>query len=203
MYRPRAFVMDDRAVLLAVMRSHPFATIAVADEGGVQFAYAPVLVDEDGLRFHLARANPVTAQAGGAALAIAFHGPDAYISPDWYVTEHLVPTWNYMTVEVRGTARKLTRIELRNLLDHLSTEHEVPLAPKRPWTLDKLPETRTDALMNGIEGYAVNFENVTGKFKLSQDKSADDISNVIAALEACGDDGSLAIARAMRGYAKA
>lgn len=203
MYRPRAFVMDDRAVLLAVMREHPFATIAAVKDGAVQFAYAPMMVDEDGLRFHLARANPVAGLADGAALAITFRGPDAYISPDWYVTEHLVPTWNYIAVEARGVARKQTRDELRTLLNDLSAEHETPLAPKRPWTMDKLPAQRADAMMNAIVGFAVNFESVLGKFKLSQNRSAEDISSVIAALEARGDARSLAIARAMREYAKA
>ncbi|HET7335969.1 MAG TPA: FMN-binding negative transcriptional regulator [Rhizomicrobium sp.] len=96
-----------------------------------------------------------------------------------------------------------TRDELRTLLDDLSAGHETPLSPKKPWTMDKLPAQRADAMMNAIVGFAVNFESVLGKFKLSQDKSADDISNVIAALEARCDTGSLAIARAMREHTKA
>jgi transcriptional regulator len=33
-----------------------------------------------------------------------FHGPHAYISPQWYVQQHTVPTWNYAAVHVYGNA---------------------------------------------------------------------------------------------------
>lgn len=203
MYRPSAFVVDDAAVLHAAIRERIFATIALAGEGGVHFAYAPVVLDTDAgksgnLRFHLARGNRVAALADGALLSFSFLGPDAYISPDWYESTAMVPTWNYIAVEASGVARKLKRDELRALLTDLSAAEEEKLSPKKPWTLDKLPEPCMDSLLNGIEGFAVRLEMLAGKFKLSQDKKPEDIAGVIAALEARGDAASLAIAKAMR-----
>jgi transcriptional regulator len=201
MYRPAAFVVDDVAVLHAAIRMRVFATIAIAHEGRAQFAYAPVVLDDAGkfgtLRFHLARGNPVVALADGARLSFSFVGPDAYVSPDWYESQAMVPTWNYIAIEANGIACKLKREELRQLLIDLSQAEEEKLLPKKPWTIDKVPEQRIDALLSAIEGFAVPLETLHGKFKLSQDKKAADIAGVIAALEARGDATSIAMAKAM------
>ena len=56
MYRPRAFVEDDVAVLRDFIRKRAFATVALAIEGRIHFAYTPVILDADGLgneKFHL------------------------------------------------------------------------------------------------------------------------------------------------------
>lgn len=200
MYRPAAFVVDDVAALHGVIRARVFATIALAHDG-IHFAYAPVVLDGGGefgvLRFHLARANPVCALADGNPLSFSFIAADAYVSPDWYESEGMVPTWNYIAIEASGIARKLNREELRRLLIDLSAQEEEKL-PKAPWTLDKIPETRIEALLNGIEGFSVPLDALHGKFKLSQDKKPADIAGVISALERRGDAASVAVARAMR-----
>jgi predicted FMN-binding regulatory protein PaiB len=61
------------------------------------------------LRAHIAKANDqVDALSSGAETLIVFQGPEAYITPSWYVSkrEHgrVVPTWNYAVVQARNTA---------------------------------------------------------------------------------------------------
>jgi transcriptional regulator len=201
MYRPRAYAIDDVAVLHAALRARSFATIAAEVEGAVRFAYAPLLVDAapepfGSARFHLARGNPL-AGCDGAHLRIAVLVADAYVSPDWYVTGAFVPTWNYIAVEGAGRARMLDDAALRRLVVDLSAEHEDQLRPKPPWTIGKIAEERMAALLNGIRGFVLSFDTLEGKFKLSQDKAPDDIAGVIAGLNARGDPASLAVARAM------
>ena len=202
MYRPRAFVVDDLPVLHGIIHTRVFATIAIVDEGVVRFAYAPVVLDADGglgtIRFHLAHANPVVALADGARMAVTFIGPDAYVSPDWYDSEGLVPTWNYIAVEGVGVARKMDEQVLDQLLQDLSEQEEAKLEPKAPWTLDKLAPGKRAALLQAIAGFELSFETLKGKFKLSQDKKPADINGVIRALEARDDLASLAVAAAMR-----
>jgi transcriptional regulator len=202
MYRPRAFTIDDVPALHGIIRKRAFATIAAVIDGAVQFAYAPVVVDPQagargGIRFHLARANPL-AGLDGAHVRLSFLGPDAYVSPDWYETPGYVPTWNYIAVEGEGVAKRLKQQELRALLVDLSAAQEEPLRPKPPWTLDKLPEERIATLLGAIEGFSLAFDTLEGKFKLSQDKKQQDVAGVIAGLEARGDAASLAVAAAMR-----
>jgi transcriptional regulator len=203
MYRPSAFAVDDVAVLHDVMRGRTFATIAAIRNGAVHFAYAPVIVDADGalgaVRFHLARGNPLADMADGARVRISVMGPDAYVSPDWYRATVTVPTWNYIAVEGEGAVRRQSRAELRRLVVDLSAQEEAKLAPKQPWLIDKVPPPRQEALLNGIVGFSLPFARLEGKFKLSQDKTPEDIDGVIAGLEARGDAASLAVAKAMRG----
>ncbi len=202
MYRPRAFTIDDARTLHEIIHKRAFATIAAVIDGAVQFAYAPVALDpaagaRGGIRFHLARGNPL-AGLDGARIRLSFLGPDTYVSPDWYATPGFVPTWNYIAVEGEGVARRLNANELRTLLVDLSAAQEEPLRPKPPWTLDKLPEERIATLLGAIEGFSLAFDTLEGKFKLSQDKKPEDVAGIIAALEARGDATSLAVAAAMR-----
>jgi transcriptional regulator len=207
MYRPRAFVVDDTAVLHNVMRKRVFTTIAAIRDGNVQFAYAPVVIDADngprgGARFHLAMRNPLAALEDGTRVWLSMVAEDAYISPDWYRTVVTVPTWNYIAVEGEGAVRRHSREELRKLVLDLSAMEEEKLLPKKPWTIDKVPEARAEALLNVIVGFSLSFEQLDGKFKLSQDKNSEDIAGVIAGLEARGDAASVAVARTMRGLGK-
>jgi transcriptional regulator len=204
MYRPAAYVRDDVALLHNVIRERSFATIAAVMNGAVHFAYAPVVLDalsgpRGGVRFHLARANPL-AMLDGATIGLSFMGLDSYISPDWYETQGLVPTWNYIAIEGTGVAVRLDEAGLRQLLVDLSSAHEGPLLPKKPWTLDKIPEAKIAALMNAISGFSLVFETLEGKFKLSQDKRPEDAAGVVSHLESLNDATSRATAAAMRKY---
>lgn len=202
MYRPPFFAVDNIAILHDVIRRRIFATVAAVHPSGVQFAYAPVLLDAVGekgtIRFHLARGNAMAGLADGARVAFSLVVADAYVSPDWYRSIVTVPTWNYIAVEAEGALRRATPDELRQLVIDLSAQEEARLAPKPPWTLDKVPRERVEALMNGIVGFAVELDRLEGKFKLSQDKKPDDMAGVIAGLGVRGDSASLAVAEAMK-----
>lgn len=204
MYRPAAFAVDDHDVLHATMRDSSFATIAGVVRDRLRFAYAPVIVDREPkplgcLRFHLARGNPL-AEIDGAEVHLSFLGPSAYVSPDWYKTRGSVPTWNYIAVEAVGRTCLLDEGELHRLVVDLSAIHEERLRPKPPWTADMIPKERLTALVAGIRGFAVALETLEGQFKLSQDKSSENVAGVIAGLQSCGDPASVAVARAMRRY---
>ena len=204
MYRPRNFAIDDLKTLHAAIRTRVFVTLAIVHEGRIVFAYAPTILDvgEAGsmgtIRFHLAKANPVAAHAGGAELFISMAGADAYVSPDWYESVGMVPTRNYVAIEGSGIARKLDRVGLQALLVDLSAQEEKKLAGKKPWTLDKVPEKSLAAKLEAIDGFSLKFETLRGKFKLSQDKNPADFTGVVRGLEEQGAAGSSALAATMR-----
>jgi transcriptional regulator len=198
MYRPPAFAIDDAAVLRAFVQDNPFATVVRVSDGAPTIAYAPVLLDGDTLRFHLAKANAVAAAGEGERLLLSFVGPHAYVSPDWYDTQGRVPTWNYLAVEATGIVTRVAGDDLRQLLVDLSAAEEAHLKPKPPWVIDKVPEEKMRGLFAAIVGFSVKIETLTGKFKLSQNTTPADIDGVIAGLEKRGDAASLAVAQAMR-----
>ena len=199
MYRPPAFAVDDPNALRAFIHEQPFATLAAVVDGSLQLAYAPVVLGADGLaRFHLARGNPLAKLVDGAPVRLSFLGAHAYVSPDWYASQGMVPTWNYSAVEGEGRVRRLGESALRALLVDLSSAEEAKLLPKKPWTIDKVPVERMTALLNAIVGFSLRFETLEGKFKLSQNVKPEDFDGASRGLEARGDGASAAVAAQMR-----
>ncbi len=121
----------------------------------------------------------MAAMEDGTRVSLSCLAADAYVSPDWYRTIVAVPTWNYIAVEGVGAVRRLPREELHKLLADLSAQEERKLAPKPPWTMDKVAPERIETMLNAIVGFALTFEHLEGKFKLSQDKPDEDVQGVI------------------------
>ena len=83
----------------------------------------------------MARADPHWQQAEGQNVLAVFSGPHAYISPTWYGSENVVPTWNYVAVHVYGTFRAIhdESAATQILLETVRTyEASMP----SPWTFD-------------------------------------------------------------------
>lgn len=203
MYVPSHFVISDVTAVHAFLRTHVFAVIAGEIDGTIALGYAPVVLDAEhgslgSLRFHLARANPLANIQDGAALKISVMGPHAYVSPDWYETEAMVPTWNYVAAEGAGHVRRLDDSGLKRLLSDLAAQEEVALVPKAPWKMGRVPPDRLDALFTAIIGFELVFESLEGKAKLSQNRAPADIDGAIKGLEQRGDAASVAVAAAMR-----
>ena len=176
MHPNRLFAWDDREAILAFVAEVAFATIAV---DGPMIVHTPVVVaGPDRLRFHVSRGNRAKLDDRRAIVSVL--GPDAYISPDWYAdTIDQVPTWNYIVVEAEGPLRRLDETELAALLDDLSAIHESRLAPKTPWTRDKMTPGRFEGMLKAIVGYELIIEDLRGTRKLGQNK--DDANRLAAA----------------------
>lgn len=187
MHPASAFKVTDEARLLAHLERHPLATLAAAPAGRLLIAQAPVLVRRlpEGLvlDFHLSRSNALAPAiaTGFRAVAVSL-GPDAYVSPDWYVDADQVPTWNYVSVEAEGPVTALDEAGLVALLDDLSAQAEAGLAPKPAWTRAKMSPGRFERMLAGIVGARLVVERLEGTFKLSQNKDAIDRIGVAAAL---------------------
>jgi transcriptional regulator len=202
MYVPRHFKEDDLIALHALIAANRFGLLVVTLEDRLEAAHLPFLIDRERgplstLRAHVARANPIWRVFDGAAEALAvFQGPHAYVSPDWYVSEDQVPTWNYRVVHAYGTPRLLQGDELVHLAE-LSALNEAELAPKPPWTLDKMSPGSAAALAKGVVTFEIEISRLEGKAKLSQNRSAEDAAGAIAGLQARGRPNDQAVADLM------
>ncbi len=150
-----------------------FGTLAVNADGGPLIAHIPFAVTDEGrtVLAHIMRVNPINRLLDAPVDAVlAVTGGDAYISPDWYGVEDQVPTWNYVAVHLRGRLRRLEQRELPGVLDALSAEMEGRLAPKKPWTSDKMDPAVYGALQRGIVPIAMDIADIDGTWKLSQNK---------------------------------
>ncbi|QGT78383.1 FMN-binding negative transcriptional regulator [Guyparkeria halophila] len=211
-YIPPYFRQDDPAVIAEVVATHPFAALVLADKGQMPCVHLPFLrfgeaTRPDTWRFesHLARANPVAeALADGRELSaiLIFTGPDAYVSPRWYVDAHdtSVPTWNYQTVHVRGRVRLAGEGDPewldRHLHDLIDT-HQARIGGD-PFDWDHLPERQIAGMKAAIVGIELLPERIEGIEKLAQNKTAADQDGVIEGLHRRGDAECDAMADLMR-----
>lgn len=187
MHPGRPFAWTDGEAMLAFVADTAFCTIFAAAADGSAVFHVPVIVaGPDRIRFHVSRSNRGAAGLDGARVLLSCTGPDAYVSPDWYGTDDQVPTWNYVAVEAEGPARPLSEAELADLLDALSAAHEARLAPKPPWTRDKMSPGRFEAMLKAIVGYELQVEALRGTRKLGQNKKSGELAGAIAGLEGSG-----------------
>ncbi|MCC7017689.1 MAG: FMN-binding negative transcriptional regulator [Rhodospirillales bacterium] len=205
MYLPRHFANADLGRLHDLIEERVFGLLVIFRDGAPDVAHIPFVLDRgEGscgrLRGHFARANPIWRAFDGAAEALAvFAGPDTYVSPDWYVTPHQVPTWNYIAVHAAGRPRVMDdEAQVRRLLEDLSAHSEARLPGKKPWTVDKLPAEIYAGLTKGIVAFEMPIGRIEGKWKLNQNRAEADRRGVVAALEALIDPNARAIAAAMR-----
>ena len=196
MHPARDFHETDPAALAARVAERGFAVIIATRGDRPLVAHAPVLLDEGRLRFHLSAANPLAAALSPAGWALAvITGDEAYVSPDWYALPDQVPTWNYVSVEIEGPARVLSRAEATALLDDLAARYEAELAPKPPWSRAKMNPARFEAMLSGIIAFEMTVERLAGISKLSQNKPDEEIARVAAALGERDDVGGQAISQ--------
>ena len=160
---------------LGFARQRGFGVLSINGENGPLAAHAPFVVAPDGhsLDLHLMRSNPITrALTAPSPALLAVSGPDGYISPDWYGDATQVPTWNYVAVHLRGRLELLDQADLPDILARLSAAFESRLAPKTPWTMDKVP---ADILTRGlpmIQPLRLHITSIDGTWKLAQNKPA-------------------------------
>lgn len=207
MYMPPAFEEKDTAVLWEVVRAHPLGLLISAGEGGLLANAVPFQVKHGVagtiLQAHLAKANAQWRSVDGQDVLAVFQGANAYVSPQWYESkkEHgrVVPTWNYAIVQVRGRARV---IEDRNWLlqqvSELTGHHEGHVLGGHAWGVGDAPAEFINGQLKGIVGLEVSVTEVTGKFKVSQNRPVSDREGVAGGLERQGGEANLAMARLVK-----
>lgn len=205
LYVPSSFEPGDRAAAARLVHDHPFATLVTPADPEPLISHVPLLLQPTSephgtLVGHVARANPHWRAAPGVESIAVFHGPHAYVSPSWYADPAaMVPTWNYATVHAHGPLEIVDdAAEARGVLEALV--HRFESDRESPWSL-AMPEAKLASLVSAIVAFRIRIRRLDVKFKLSQNRTRDDRSRVIRALDASGDADALATARWMRAYA--
>jgi len=195
MYIPSHFHEQDERVLADFIDAHAFGTLVTIERGAPFASHLPFLHERDAgtLHAHVARANPQWQHvADGARVLVMFQGPHAYVSPTWYADPG-VPTWNYTAVHVYGLARAVDdAAAIGRHVERLAARYERGSA--EPWVPRYDPKR-----LAGIVGIEIRITEIQGKFKLSQNRSAEDRARVAARFEASGTDNDAALARLVAG----
>ncbi|HUL82017.1 MAG TPA: FMN-binding negative transcriptional regulator [Gammaproteobacteria bacterium] len=195
MYIPSHFREADERVLGDFIDAHAFGTLVTIERGAPFASHLPFLHDREArtLHAHVARGNPQWQHiAANPDVLAMFQGPHGYVSPTWYAGPG-VPTWNYTAVHVYGRARVLDDAAATGRhVERLAARFERGSAA--PWVPSYDPK-----MLGGIVGIEIRITELQGKFKVSQNRSAEDRERVAARLESTGADNDVALARLVAG----
>jgi len=208
MYLPKHFEETRIDVLHGLIHAHPLGALVTLTSGGLDANHIPFEVDPapaplGTLRGHVARANPVWREfSRDLDTLVIFQGPGTYVSPAWYPTKRqtgkVVPTWNYAVVHAHGA---LTVIEdrawLRDFVTGLTDRHEA--ARPEPWRVTDAPADYIEAQLGAIVGLELRLTRLVGKWKMSQNRPAQDRTGVVDGLQREGGEAGRAIADLVRG----
>jgi transcriptional regulator len=203
LYLPAHFNETRPDVMRALMRSRPLSTLVTQCESGLVANHVPVqTLDEPAplgcIRGHIARANPLWREYRAETQALAiFQGPQVYVSPSFYPTKaktgEVVPTWNYAVVHASGTLRFIQDTTwLRDFVAGLTAAHERQRA--MPWKIDDAPAPYIEKMLSLIVGFEFSITALSGKWKVSQNRTQADQQGVIRSLQSADDANSQEIA---------
>ncbi len=178
MHIPNKFKQDDAKLLEDIIRQYSFATLITQSKMGLEANHIPFFLHQEKgkniLQGHIAKANPLWKNVDDQSeVLITFNGPNYYISPNYYPTKKVhgkaVPTWNYISVHVRG---KMSYIHDNDwnlaMLHNLSDQHEAKHL--KPWSVSDAPEDYIQKMMTAIVGLEIHVSSITGQWKLSQNQ---------------------------------
>ncbi len=179
--------VHDRGEMTDLLASAPFMHLVSSGTDGLAATSIPMLVDDDQhlLVGHLAQANDHWRSLDGASVLVIAAPSDGYVSPAWYPSKEerggrVVPTWNYESIHVHGTAEVRHDIEwLRNIVHRLTEVHESRRTDGgERWATTDAPTDFIDQQLRAIVGISVTMDRVEAKQKLSGNRSESDQAGV-------------------------
>jgi len=189
MYIPKHFEITDETEISKFIEANSFGQLISLIDTEIVSTHIPFLFDAESrvLLAHMAKANPQWQQIQEQKVLVTLQGEHAYISPCWYESAG-VPTWNYQAVHIRGIAESFTDPKkLKRVVDKLTEQNESGYPD--PWQSDYAA-----SMLRGIIGIEISITSIQCKFKLSQNRSVQDQSNV---QEQLTDRGHEALANGM------
>jgi transcriptional regulator len=197
------YSMTDLDEVRALIREHPWATMASATPTGVVVSHYPFLLEEtDGddlvVVSHVGRPDERAHGLGSSELAVVFYGPSGYVSPSWYGVERAVPTWNFATVHAYGVPEILSDEENLAVLERLVDHFEDPLPNPFRMRISAENAAYAERIVHGTVGFRMRITRFEAKEKMSQDKPAEVINRVTTQLDQPGPYRNPALAERMR-----
>ncbi len=181
MYIPEEFKIEDKETIINFIKKHSFGILVTHGQEGLEATHIPFILKEQEnnivLWGHLAKNNMQIEKSDKEGIII-FNGPDSYISPEWYNEEEAVPTWDYMTVHLKGSIRLCNYEETMENLPRLLKFHEI-----NSNIPEKLNLPFYSGMVRAIKGFYFYADGIEAAFKLGQNHSKEDQKGVISALE--------------------
>jgi transcriptional regulator len=185
MYIQERFRQTRPDTLHAFMRAHALATLIVPAPQ-IEAFLMPLAIITEGehglLRGHVVRTNHLSNVLSGTNVLAVFQGPNAYISPRWYVngqsSGRVAPSWNFATVHASGPIRFIDDAQWVHA--HLASLTDVQESPRpNPWRLADAPVEFIDGLIQRLIGLEIRITRLEGKRFLSQQRTPADRESIV------------------------
>ena len=178
-YPPKVHIEKNIDKLLPLIEAFPFATIISQYQGSIQVTQAPLVIQRHHnhlfLIGHLAARNSHAQRLEQQEVQVIFHGPNAYISPNDYASKQL-PTWNSLSVHIAGTCQTTQEpAELFAILETITKHFEEKNPSDKPPYQVNHDDEKTARLVHHIIGFTIKVNDIYGRYKVSKDKSAEDV----------------------------
>ncbi|MCR8921860.1 FMN-binding negative transcriptional regulator [Dasania sp. GY-MA-18] len=212
MFVPQHFDFSKESELIEYIKENPFAQFFSSFEEQLQITATPLIyanLPSDSLvknsepqtpEFfgHVAKRNPHCAAVLAGVPAVALlQGPDAYISPRWYVEEPKIPTWSYVAVQVQGQFIPIEDHEetlkvLEATIIHMERNE------KDPWRYEDTDPKLLDQYSKGVLAFRFRVTGMQGIKRLGQSRDLEDMRKVMQGLTSTEDANALKIASMMQ-----
>ncbi|MBB3105981.1 transcriptional regulator [Psychrobacter luti] len=205
MHIPAVFTEDNFDNIIEFIAINPLATLVAQTKDGIEACHIPLFWHNDHAKFnadvgsdsasnksqgylygHFGRKNPIYQDAlTNSSWLIIFQDSGHYISPNWYPskakTHKEVPTWNYQSIHIQSEIEMLEDTgTLKWILATMTAQQE--MISDNPWSLNDAPSAYIDAMCRGIIGFRLPIDSIQAQFKLSQNKTVENINGVINGL---------------------
>jgi transcriptional regulator len=200
MYDIGYFKAEEKQDILAFMQAHSFATVIGTNQQLPVASHIPLRIIEKNnelfLSGHLMRksAHHFAFEKNKQVLVI-FQTEPAYIHASWYENPAQASTVNYMAVHAAGEIVFGDEAETLAAIKNITDTH---LGEDGPGSYAAIPEAYITQHAKAIVSFTIKVTALQHVFKLSQNKSLQDKTNIIAALEKRGGSGDLFIAAQMK-----
>lgn len=179
LYCPSHFAAPDEDSVKDLICEASLATIVVDSPQGLYANMVPLLYEDGLFRGHVARANQLwkaCQSSEGIPCLLVFRGEDGYVSPSMYPTkqsnEKVVPTWDFVTFQIRGVLRAHPDKDwTRQVVHDLTTRHESEAGSS--WAMSDAPDSYIDQMLSAIVGISIEVATPLkegGKWKVSQNR---------------------------------
>ena len=183
MYVPPKFSVEQEAAW-DIIKDAGAGLLVVSGPEGMESVFVPVVVNTDRTRLtsHVAKANKWwRALNNGDEVLAVFLAASAYVSPSNYPSRfekhEVVPTWNFVMAEVRGTVTVHPDAEwLKKQTTSVTEEFERQRNPQ--WLISEMPSEYYDQQLKAIVGLEILVTDIQGKAKLSQNRPEIDHNSV-------------------------
>jgi transcriptional regulator len=195
-----SFVLSDVGEVKRLVRENPWATIVSSPAGGLVASHYPVILEETSddtisIVSHVGRPDEQLHELGEHEVLLIVQGPHGYISPGWYPSDQIIPTWNHVTAHLYATPEILSDEENFLVLGKLVDHFESVMPEPSSLTLDPKASRR---VARGTVGIRLTVTRFDARLKLSQDKAPAVVERIVDELEHGEHYSNPALAREMR-----